>query len=63
MLMSGNESEEEIEALGFASIGELHQIVANIDISTKAKWENYKDWQVGDGSKAGLLRVLRENAK
>ena len=63
MLMSGNETIDEILEAGFASMNELHQIVANIDISTKPKWENYKAWQVSDGTKAGLLRVLRENAK
>jgi len=49
--------ENAVIELGFESLDEFHEMVANADISTQEKILKFKEWQLTDGSKEGLLNL------
>ena len=46
-----------VQEKGFKSLKEFHELVANADISTPTFQERFKNWQLHDGSKEGLLKL------
>ena len=46
---------------GFEDEGEFHRLVSEADVSTPGKVFLFKEWQLTDGSKEGLLKL--EGAK
>ena len=55
--------EKLVKAHGFENADEFHRLVASVDLSTKEKLFNFNVWREYDGSKAGLLKILPEEAK
>lgn len=49
--------EETVLKYGFNSLEEFNRLVANIDLTTLKKQELFKQWQLKDGSKKGLLKL------
>ena len=52
-----------VEDLGFENEREFHHLVASVDISTPAKMGLFKHWQLDDGTKVGLLKVIAMNLR
>lgn len=46
-----------VKQMGFENLIEFNRLVSGVDISTPEKLENFKRWQVEDGTKVGLLRL------
>jgi len=43
---------------GFESIKEFNNLVSNANISTPEKVKAFRKWQLEDGTKAGLLKLI-----
>lgn len=48
---------------GFLGLEEFNKLISEVDISTQEKLAKFKDWQNGDGSKAGLKLLLVNNSQ
>ena len=46
--------------LGFENVLELNQLVASIDVSTPEKLASFRQWQMNDGTKSGLIKLKGE---
>ena len=53
--------EEKIKEMGFEDEWEFYKTVRLIDISTNEKLKAFKKWQLEDGSKEGLLKLIRKD--
>lgn len=51
-------TDEFAQSLGFANVAEFHHLVSEVDITTPEKQARFKQWQVDDGSKLGLLALF-----
>ena len=49
--------EEVVKELGFENEKEFHSIVANVDIASAKKLEDFRKWQFEDGTKEGLQKL------
>ncbi len=45
---------------GFANEEEFHRMVEQVDISSPSKLARFKEWQITDGTKKGLLKLPRK---
>ena len=50
----------DVKEHGFESEQELHQMVAQVDISDIDSIKRFKDWQNNDGTKEGLQEIIDE---
>lgn len=44
---------------GFESLKEFHSMIANVDLDSPDKIVAFKNWQKIDGTKEGLLKLIR----
>ena len=51
--------EELVKRLGFESAEEFHKLNATPDLSDPKKMRMYLDWKDNDGTKEGLLKVIK----
>ena len=49
--------EKLVKKLGFESLEEWHRLIANVDLSTRMKIDDFEDWKHDDGTKEGLLEL------
>lgn len=49
--------ERTVLAHGFSSVRAFHAMMAAVDLSTPEKIAAFKQWQMNDGSKAGLVAL------
>lgn len=43
--------------LGFTNEMEMHIMIARVDISTQARFNDFRRWQLLDGTKSGLIKL------
>lgn len=53
-------TDETVRQHGFDSLAEFHRLVATYRMQTDRDRGRFKDWQMGDGSKAGLLAIIAD---
>ena len=58
-----NPLEQLVIQLGFESLKEFNYLCGAVDISTPKKLAVFKRWQEDDGTKAGLLALMVEDAQ
>jgi hypothetical protein len=52
--------EEIAKIYGFDSERDFHCMVASLDLSTPDKRVEFRKWQMGDGTKTGLLKLINK---
>ena len=58
--MNKNKTMEElVKQLGFESVEEFHKLNATPDLSDPKKMRMYLEWKDNDGTKEGLLKVIK----
>lgn len=50
--------EELVRECGFESLEEFNELINIVDLSTKDRIYEFKEWQKDDGTKSGLLTIL-----
>lgn len=50
--------EELVRECGFESLEEFNELINTVDLSTKDRIDEFKEWQKDDGTKSGLLTIL-----
>lgn len=50
-----------LQCLGFASLAEMSELVAGVDLSTSEKLAAFSAWQAKDGTKDGLLKLSNKH--
>lgn len=58
-----NSIETAVMEFGFESEKEFHRLIASVDLSTAEKRKAFKEWQFNDGSKVGLLKLLKKKGE
>lgn len=43
--------------LGFENLEEMQKMISDVDISTQRKLIAFKNWQLNDGTKNGILKL------
>jgi len=52
--------EKWVKELGFKNLKEWHKLIADIDITTPEKAQLFLNWRNDDGTKTGLLKLIKE---
>lgn len=52
--------EEVVKSMGFESLEEFNRMISEADLSTEEKANKFKEWQINDGTKVGLLALSYE---
>ena len=50
-----------VKEMGFEDEPEFNRLVASVDLSSPKKVQTFHRWKSGDGSKTGLITLLRSN--
>ena len=56
-----NMDETVFQDCGFENAAEFHYLVASMDISDPKRRKEFEKWQQNDGTKAGLLVLMKNN--
>lgn len=51
--------EEIIKEYGFESQAEFSELINNVDLSSPEKVEAFRKWQIEDGTKENLLKIIK----
>lgn len=52
--------DELIKTCGFESTTEFYKLISSVLINTPERLKKFKDWQMNDGTKTGLLKLERD---